>query len=182
MAEERQDNKIARGDAKNKCIDFSDALQVIGKISVGLTDYGVEPSKYCRFNLDPDEALVLAHDALNDMFPTDPKTGRRQFGPLYKGSERDGAVQSRILEVEFDDGAKGKNVGYHIRIANGPGIKSSTGAVMPDKTRTDQLAKTEIFLTRDAFRKMMAAVQARVLAHEVVDVVRQFAKNQSGTS
>ena len=138
-ADFRRDDKIGQGAARCKLVDFSDGIDRIGKITIGLTDYGNQPSKYVRFNLDPGEALVLAHDVLDDALTT--------FGPIDQASGTDGNVQSRILKIDRDD--KGRNVGYYIRLINGPGVRGDTGIVMPDRGRESEQMKAEIFLGRE---------------------------------
>jgi hypothetical protein len=80
-------------------------------------------------------------------------------------------VQSRVFEVAYDD--KGRNVGYYIRISNGPGIKTQTGAVMPDKARAAEIAKVQVFIPKDNIRQIAAAVENRIRAYEMLIVANR---------
>ena len=83
----------------------------------------------------------------------------------FGGSERDGVVESRTLVLEWDPGEGGRFASYPYRltIANGPGLRTATGAVQP---KGEPTSKQSMRLPEADLMKIMLAVQAYIQAYE----------------
>lgn len=98
----------------------------IDKVKIGFRTFNNENEKGSKllskvdFYLSIPEFELLCHNLLTGfVLKTD------NYEPIYKGSERDGAIMSRALSF-----AKAR-VGLFFTACEGPGRKTSTGAVIP---------------------------------------------------
>jgi len=159
-------------------LNIYDALR-IEKIKIEVAGYDQASSRQTGLAaawLDLDDARLLAHLVITRQFREVCERGRfERFG----GSERDGAVESRVLVMEWDTGdGKFARYPYRLIIANGPGQRSQTGAVAPKGKPTTELSLR--LPEMDAIKIMLAVesyLQAYVTAHHhrlVADKVRRI--------
>ncbi len=112
-------------------LNLYDALR-IGKVKVELAGYDKDSGKQTGIAaawLDADDLKLLAHLVLNRLFAAAANNRFERFG----GSEKaDGQLESRTVTIEWDDGGgKFARYPYRLTIQNGPGQKTTTGAVTP---------------------------------------------------
>jgi hypothetical protein len=145
-------------------LNIYDALR-IGKIRWEVAGYdkasGHQTGRASAW-LDVDDLRLLAHLITTRTFKDVLPKGRfESFG----GSERDGAVESRTLVVEWDPGEGGRFAGYPYRvtITNGPGVRSATGAVQP---KGEPTSRQSMRLPEADCMKILLAVQAYLTAWE----------------
>jgi hypothetical protein len=156
-------------------LNLDDALR-IGKIRWEVAGYdkasGHQTGRASAW-LDVDDLRLLAHLITTRTFKDVLPKGRfESFG----GSERDGAVESRTLVVEWDPGEGGRFAGYPYRvtITNGPGMRSATGAVQPKGEPTQ---KQSMRLPEADAMKILLAVLAYLAAWEATYHVENVAAN-----
>ena len=91
--------------------------------------------------------------------------GRAPRFEKFGGSERDGAVESRTLVIEWDPGEGNRFASYPYRmtIANGPGQRNQNGAVQP---KGEPTSKQSMRLPEADLMKILLAVQAYIEAYE----------------
>lgn len=152
-----------------------DALR-IGKVRLEVAGYdqqsGHQTGRASAW-LDVDDLRLLCHLVCTRAFQDVLPKGRfESFG----GSTRDGAVESRVLVLDWDPGEGGRFAGYPYRltIANGPGQKTATGAVQPKGEPTQ---KQSMRLPEADCMKIMLAVGAYLTAWETTYHAENVAAN-----
>ncbi len=145
-------------------LNVYDALR-IEKIKLEIAGYDQASGKQTGLAgawLDVDDMRLLAHLVTTRLFK-DVLTKARfeKFG----GSERDGAVESRTLVLEWDPGEGGRfaSYPYRITIANGPGLRNANGAVQP---KGEPTSKQSMRLPEADLMKILLAVLAYMQAYE----------------
>ncbi len=145
-------------------LNIYDALR-IDKIKVEVTGYDPETRRqtgHASAWLDRADARLLTHMIAHRIFASVTGGKWEKFG----GSQReDGSIESRTLLVEWDEGDGGRFARnpYRLTISNGPGKKTSLGAVAPAGKATSLLSMR---LTEPDMIKIMLAVGAYISAYE----------------
>jgi hypothetical protein len=145
-------------------LNIYDALR-IDKIKVEVTGYDPETRRqtgHASAWLDRADARLLTHLVAHRLFASVTGGKWEKFG----GSQReDGSIESRTLVVEWDEGDGGRFARnpYRLTISNGPGKKTSLGAVAPAGKATSLLSMR---LTEPDMIKIMLAVGAYISAYE----------------
>ena len=148
-------------------LNVYDALR-IEKIKIEVAGYDQSSGRQTGIAgawLDVDDARLLTHLVIARQFrEVLDVPGRPARFEKFGGSDRDGAVESRTLQVEWDP-ADGKfaRYPYRITIANGPGQRTQNGAVQPKGEPTTRLSMR---LPEADFMKIMLAVSAYIQAYE----------------
>ncbi len=148
-------------------LNVYDALR-IEKIKIEVAGYDQSSGRQTGIAgawLDVDDARLLTHLVITRQFrEVLDVPGRLARFEKFGGSDRDGAVESRTLQVEWDP-ADGKfaRYPYRITIANGPGQRTQNGAVQPKGEPTVRLS---LRLPEADFMKIMLAVAAYIQAYE----------------
>ncbi|MDQ2807211.1 MAG: hypothetical protein M3Z04_09930 [Chloroflexota bacterium] len=148
-------------------LNVYDALR-IEKIKIEVAGYDQSSGRQTGIAgawLDVDDARLLTHLVITRQFREVLEVpGRPARFEKFGGSDRDGAVESRTLQVEWDP-ADGKfaRYPYRITIANGPGQRTQNGAVQPKGEPTTRLSMR---LPEADFMKIMLAVSAYIQAYE----------------
>jgi hypothetical protein len=149
-------------------LNVYDALR-IEKIKIEIAGYDQATGKQTGLAgawLDVDDMRLLAHLVTTRLFKDVLATGNR--APRFEkfgGSERDGAVESRTLVIEWDLGENNRFASYPYRltIANGPGQRNANGAVQP---KGEPTSKQSMRLPEADLMKILLAVQAYIQAYE----------------
>ena len=149
-------------------LNLYDALR-IEKIKIEIAGYDQATGKQTGLAgawLDVDDMRLLAHLVTTRLFKDVLATGNR--APRFEkfgGSERDGAVESRTLVIEWDLGENNRfaSYPYRITIANGPGQRNANGAVQP---KGEPTSKQSMRLPEADLMKILLAVQAYIQAYE----------------
>jgi hypothetical protein len=159
-------------------LNVYDALR-IEKIKVEIAGYDPATNRQtgCASAwLDLNDARLLSH-----------LVAHRQFAEVsggswekYGGSQReDGNVESRTLQIEYDDGGgRFAKYPYRITIANGPGKRTTTGGVSPageptsrQSMRLPELDMMKVMLALgDYIRAYEAAHHHRLVAQRVREI------------
>jgi hypothetical protein len=160
-------------------LNIYDALR-IDKVKVEVTGYDPASKRqtgHASAWLDRADARLLSHLVSHRLFAGVTGGKWEKFG----GSQRDdGYIESRTLQVEWDEGDGGRFARnpYRLTIANGPGRKTDLGAVAPAGEPT---ARLSMRLTETDMIKVMLAVGAYITAYEtahhhrlVADKVREL--------
>jgi hypothetical protein len=140
-------------------LNIFDALE-IDKLRLTLAEYGQKGYTSAVVWLDRDEMLFLAHMVTMGFFQRSVLMPGKQAAvgrwDKFSGSERDGKVESRTFSLEWAPGDNQEYAAYPYRItvANGPGRKNDSGAVMPAGTPT-------------------AKVSFRIPAHDLINICLQ---------
>ncbi len=148
-------------------LNVYDALR-IEKIKIEVAGYDQSSGRQTGIAgawLDVDDARLLTHLVITRQFrEVLDVPGRPARFEKFGGSDRDGAVESRTLQVEWDP-ADGKfaRYPYRITIANGPGQRTQNGAVQPKGEPTTRLSMR---LPEADFMKIMLAISAYIQAYE----------------
>jgi hypothetical protein len=149
-------------------LNVYDALR-IEKIKIEIAGYDQATGKQTGLAgawLDVDDMRLLAHLVTTRLFKDVLANGGR--APRFEkfgGSERDGAVESRTLVIEWDPGEGNRFAGYPYRmtISNGPGQRNANGAVQP---KGEPASKQSMRLPEADLMKILLAVQAYIQAYE----------------
>jgi hypothetical protein len=149
-------------------LNIYDALR-IEKFKIEVASYDPGSGKQTGLAaawLDLDEMRLLIHLVTLRLFPTVLTAGGRM--PRFErfgGSDRDGAVESRTFLLEWDPGTGGRFAGYPYRltIANGPGVRTPTGAVQP---RGEPTSRQQMRLPEADLMEILLAVGAHLRAKE----------------
>jgi hypothetical protein len=150
-------------------LNIYDALR-IEKVKIELASYDQATGKQTGLVtawLDLDEMRLLIHLVTFRLFqPVLAAGGRLPRFEKFGGSERDGILESRTLLLEWDPGQQGRFAGYPYRltIANGPGQRTSTGAMQPKGAPTSKLAMR---LPEADLMEILLAVGAYLRAREL---------------
>jgi hypothetical protein len=145
-------------------LNIYDALR-IEKVKIEVAGYDQSTGRQTGLAsawLDVDDLRLLAHLVVTRQFKDVLDRGRfEKFG----GSDRDGAVESRTLALEWDPGQDGKfaRFPYRLTIANGPGLRTANGAVQP---KGEPSARLAMRLPEVDLIKIMLAVAAYLQAYE----------------
>ena len=145
-------------------LNIYDALR-IEKVKIEVAGYDQSTGRQTGLAsawLDVDDLRLLAHLVATRQFKDVLDRGRfEKFG----GSDRDGAVESRTLLLEWDPGQDGKfaRFPYRLTIANGPGLRTANGAVQP---KGEPSARLSMRLPEVDLIKIMLAVAAYLQAYE----------------
>jgi|GEM_PF-1510450 len=148
-------------------LNVYDALR-IEKIKIEVAGYDQSSGRQTGIAgawLDVDDARLLTHLVITRQFrEVLDVPGRPARFEKFGGSDRDGAVESRTLQVEWDP-ADGKfaRYPYRLTIANGPGQRTQNGAVQPKGEPTTRLS---LRLPEADFMKIMLAVSAYIQTYE----------------
>ena len=167
MAEGHISPEIAVYSTRGAFCNFYDALD-INKIKVEVAEYDPstrEQTARAVAWLDVDQVMLLIYAFKENRF--DQLVGTfKDFG----GSELDdGSLQSRILVIRRDLGDKGQFAEHPIRlsIGNGPGKRTSTGGVVPDKDRKSEFIWANCRFPEADWLQLLLAVENYIVAWEV---------------
>ncbi len=137
------------------------------KVFINLTQYNPGPSIYLRHAIDGPLFRLIAHIITQRQWgraitenvlgkasctikphPSVPNAQYYQWVEYKGGDDRkQGRVISRILLIQYDT-TPGHQYPWTLRLDEGPGKKSPTGAVMPDKSATaDQKTTAQMALS-----------------------------------
>jgi hypothetical protein len=145
-------------------LNVYDALR-IEKVKIEVAGYDQSTGRQTGIAsawLDVDDVRLLTHLVTSRQFKDVLDRGRfEKFG----GSDRDGAVESRTLVIDWDPGQDGKfaRYPYRITIANGPGLRTPNGAVQP---KGEPAAKLSMRLPEADMMKIMLTVADYLHAYE----------------
>ncbi len=145
-------------------LNIYDALR-IEKVKIEVAGYDQSTGRQTGIAsawLDVDDVRLLTHLVTSRQFKDVLDRGRfEKFG----GSDRDGAVESRTLVIDWDPGQDGKfaRYPYRITIANGPGLRTPNGAVQP---KGEPAAKLSMRLPEADMMKIMLTVADYLHAYE----------------
>lgn len=160
-------------------LNIYDALD-IDKVKVALAEYGTKGYNQAVVWLDRDEILFLIHMVIFGMFKTQVMMPGQKAVPgkweKFSGSEKDGKIESRTFSLEYDPGENNAYGAYPYRltVANGPGRKSDSGAVMPAGQAT---AKVSFRLPAFDLINILLQVQAHLQADTVIGFAKRRARN-----
>jgi hypothetical protein len=149
-------------------LNVYDALR-IEKVKIEIAGYDQATGKQTGLAgawLDVDDMRLLAHLVTTRLFKDVLANGGR--APRFEkfgGSERDGAVESRTLVIEWDPGENNRFASYPYRmtISNGPGQRNANGALQPKGVHA---SKQSMRLPEADLMKILLAVQAYIEAYE----------------
>ncbi|MGI8587290.1 MAG: hypothetical protein ACR2M0_06315 [Chloroflexia bacterium] len=166
-------------------LNVYDALR-IDKVKIEVAGYDQATGRQTGIAgawLDVDDLRLLAHLVINRQFKD--VLDRARF-EKFGGSDRDGAVESRTLALEWDPGQDGKfaRYPYRLTIANGPGQRTQNGAVQPKGEPTSRLSMRlpeadlmKILLTaQDYLHAYDAAHHHRLVAEKVRELQEKMAE------
>jgi hypothetical protein len=145
-------------------LNVYDALR-IEKVKIEVAGYDQSTGRQTGIAsawLDVDDVRLLTHLVTSRQFKDVLDRGRfEKFG----GSDRDGAVESRTLVIDWDPGQDGRfaRYPYRITIANGPGLRTPNGAVQP---KGEPASKLSMRLPEADMMKIMLTVADYLHAYE----------------
>lgn len=160
--------QICRTDTKGKVISLEDMIEmgvdkegndvVRDKVQLSLNEYDPTnkggKSVRVKHYLDMDDALVLAHDLLNN-------TTDFVFAPDYKGSpskDYSTGYEARTLNVAVVDSSRGGGKVVQVSVSNGPGVAGDKGQVSPAKDSKDPVKSVSLYIAPKVARSIGAQI------------------------